>query len=178
MKRAPFVRSAMLLALVAASSGCAMIEASGRWTRETGESMEAYSKKNDGFVGSLAGFGGRVNQAVGGTVESMASDKDEPAVSSAPAAPMPAATTVAATPIAPPPSQPTQQAAAQESPMLQAQRRLQQLGYDVGKPDGIYGPKTRAALLKHQRDQGLAATGKLDQATMASLRIAQSTAAR
>jgi len=44
-----------------------------------------------------------------------------------------------------------------------AQRRLKELGYDqVGEPDGIFGPMTRAAVLAWQAEQDRATTGKLE----------------
>lgn len=46
-----------------------------------------------------------------------------------------------------------------------AQGRLLNLGYDVGKPDGILGPRTAAALRRFQKDRGLPVTGDLDRAT-------------
>ena len=47
----------------------------------------------------------------------------------------------------------------------QAQRLLQQLGYNPGPADGIYGARTRAAVKAYQRDNGLSVTGRLDAAT-------------
>lgn len=43
--------------------------------------------------------------------------------------------------------------------VVELQRRLTSLGYDVGKPDGIFGPRTRGALVKFQRDFGLVPDG-------------------
>lgn len=42
---------------------------------------------------------------------------------------------------------------------------LKQLKYNVGPIDGIFGPKTRAALIKFQMDHGLLPTGILDDMT-------------
>ena len=53
--------------------------------------------------------------------------------------------------------------------MKQAQQRLNELGYDVGSPDGSSGPRTQNALRAYQQDQGLAVSGRLDQATMRQL---------
>ncbi len=50
-----------------------------------------------------------------------------------------------------------------------AQKLLAQLGYDVGRPDGKLGPRTRNALLAFQRDHALARSGKADDATLAKL---------
>jgi len=49
------------------------------------------------------------------------------------------------------------------------QRRLVTLGYDAGSPDGLLGPKTRAALRAFQGDRGLPATGRPDGATVEML---------
>ena len=42
-----------------------------------------------------------------------------------------------------------------------AQRTLNQLGYNAGKPDGIVGPDTRQAIRAFQKDQGLVEDGRL-----------------
>lgn len=41
------------------------------------------------------------------------------------------------------------------------QQRLNQLGYDAGPQDGVYGPRTRRAIKAYQRDTGLRPTGYL-----------------
>src|SRR4030095_8515300 len=46
--------------------------------------------------------------------------------------------------------------------LLEAQRALRDLGYDPGPIDGIFGPRTRAALEKYQTTERLPATGVLD----------------
>ena len=42
-----------------------------------------------------------------------------------------------------------------------AQRALNMLGYEVGKPDGVIGPATRRVLLAFQKDHGIAEDGRL-----------------
>jgi hypothetical protein len=169
-------------ALVAGmSAGCSVMQTSGQWTRESGESMEAYSKSNEGVWASIVGFGGRVNKAVGGAIESMAGGKSAPEAgdASAPAAGTPVQVNTATYVTTAPPSEPAAPAAAAAAPAAdpvaltaRAQARLQELGYPVGKADGVLGPRTRAALQKYQRAKGLSVTGTLDQATLASLGIA------
>lgn len=51
----------------------------------------------------------------------------------------------------------------------QAQAKLNELGYDVGTPDGKLGPKSQAALREFQRERGIPETGRLDAATQAEL---------
>jgi osmotically-inducible protein OsmY len=52
-------------------------------------------------------------------------------------------------------------------PAVQAlQDTLKDLGYFYGPSDGRKGPRTRTALRNFQRDQGLAVTGSIDQATL------------
>lgn len=58
-----------------------------------------------------------------------------------------------------------------KSTVRQAQERLNQLGYDVGEPDGMMGPQTKAALQKYQEEQGLSTSGQLDSQTVAKLGI-------
>lgn len=49
------------------------------------------------------------------------------------------------------------------------QEALAALGYDVGTPDGIYGPGTEEALQQFQADSGLDADGIAGPATLAAL---------
>ena len=53
---------------------------------------------------------------------------------------------------------------------LEAQARLNQLGYDVGKPDGQFGKRSIAQLKIFQRSRGLQMTGVLDAPTIEELR--------
>jgi len=55
--------------------------------------------------------------------------------------------------------------------IYQVQKKLKDLGYDPGRPDGIYGKKTKLAVKHFQRDNGLPVTGKLDEQTKANLNI-------
>lgn len=50
-----------------------------------------------------------------------------------------------------------------------AQSRLNELGFDVGTPDGKMGAKTQAALRDFQADRGIPVTGRLDATTQAEL---------
>jgi len=50
-----------------------------------------------------------------------------------------------------------------------AQERLRRLGYECGEVDGILGVRTHSALLAFQEQNGLDATGKLDQPTVNKL---------
>lgn len=52
----------------------------------------------------------------------------------------------------------------------QAQARLNQLGYEVGTPDGILGKKSVEKLKAFQKSRGLATNGKLDEPTIQALR--------
>ena len=62
--------------------------------------------------------------------------------------------------------------AAQYDPLVEkAQKRLVELGYEVGTADGKLGPKTIEAIKKFQQDQGLAVTGKLDEETIKKLGV-------
>jgi hypothetical protein len=60
--------------------------------------------------------------------------------------------------------------AARPEPLIQhTQQRLIALGYDPGSTDGVWGPKTEAALRKFQEDNSLPVTGRLDPTTLAKL---------
>jgi peptidoglycan hydrolase-like protein with peptidoglycan-binding domain len=72
-------------------------------------------------------------------------------------------------------------AAAREAPrrapeprfVRDAQQALRHLGYEPGPLDGAVGPRTRTALIRYQRAEGLPATGRLDTETMIRLDIHQ-----
>ena len=49
--------------------------------------------------------------------------------------------------------------------LREAQARLNELGFDVGSPDGRMGAKTRSQLSKFQQSRRIPVTGVLDQAT-------------
>jgi hypothetical protein len=53
----------------------------------------------------------------------------------------------------------------------QAQRQLQEAGFDPGSIDGVLGPQTRIALQQYQAKRGLPKTGELDEATRKALGI-------
>lgn len=59
---------------------------------------------------------------------------------------------------------------ATEDKVLQAQRLLNERGYDTGTPDGLVGPRTTRAILAYQADHGLHRTGYVDDELVASLR--------
>ena len=52
----------------------------------------------------------------------------------------------------------------------QLQERLLEMGYDVGRADGIYGGRTARAVAQFQREVGLGADGSCGPMTMAALR--------
>jgi peptidoglycan hydrolase-like protein with peptidoglycan-binding domain len=59
----------------------------------------------------------------------------------------------------------------------QAQEKLSAQGYDPGPVDGIFGPKTQAAVKKLQEDRSLKQSGQLDQETIATLGLDQAASA-
>lgn len=56
--------------------------------------------------------------------------------------------------------------------ILDAQKKLNDQGYNTGTPDGKIGPRTRAAIRKYQKDKNLTVTGKLDESTLSHLNVA------
>jgi len=56
-----------------------------------------------------------------------------------------------------------------DSSIYEAQKKLEELGYEPGKPDGIKGRKTVTAIKLFQEDSGLPVTGRLDAQTKATL---------
>ncbi len=57
------------------------------------------------------------------------------------------------------------------SDVKQAQLRLNQIGYGVGWPDGIYGETTKRALVAFKRDNNLPITHDIDYATKMALGV-------
>jgi N-acetylmuramoyl-L-alanine amidase len=54
--------------------------------------------------------------------------------------------------------------------VLALQQRLAELGFDVGRPDGHFGPRTESALRDFQRNYGLAPDGTVGPNTVRALR--------
>jgi hypothetical protein len=67
------------------------------------------------------------------------------------------------------PTYPGQTSMPPDPKLRQAQYRLMELGYDPGVADGLYGKKTRRALLQFQRDNQLRQSGDLDRMTLKAL---------
>jgi peptidoglycan hydrolase-like protein with peptidoglycan-binding domain len=61
--------------------------------------------------------------------------------------------------------------AAQNSQVRSVQQALKDKGYDPGPIDGLYGPRTRAALRDYQEHEHLSASGKMDAKTLNSLGV-------
>lgn len=53
--------------------------------------------------------------------------------------------------------------------LQEAQQKLNELGFNVGRPDGAMGPRTRSQLMQFQKSRKIPATGTLDPATIAEL---------
>jgi peptidoglycan hydrolase-like protein with peptidoglycan-binding domain len=68
--------------------------------------------------------------------------------------------------------QPTRPSAPTRQPFVrEAQRALRDLGCDPGPIDGVFGPRTRAALAKYQTSERLPVTGELDALTLERLDV-------
>lgn len=172
-------------------SSCAFIEMSGTMTRKTGEIMSDYANKNDGFIGKMAGFGGRINEAVGSTVEKVATrgkegklgeTKQEQFVE-ANRMVMSSAYDAARNKVQNEPDTTNNKAlnnlditnnkVPEPETIIQAQIRLLEFGYDIGEADGVYGNKTKIAIEKYQQTKGLTVTGNFDDETLVSLGVAR-----
>ncbi len=74
-------------------------------------------------------------------------------------------------PAAPNASTPALAAVSSAGAVATAQRALSRLGYYRGPTDGVPSPALQGAVSQYQRDQGLTATGALDQTTVARLSV-------
>jgi len=70
----------------------------------------------------------------------------------------------------------TSGAPADRAQVERAQRALKDAGHDPGAIDGVAGAQTRAALEAYQRQHGLNASGRLDDATLAKLGAGEASA--
>ena len=57
--------------------------------------------------------------------------------------------------------------------MKSVQRGLRRLNYEPGRVDGLYGPRTEAAVAAFQRDEDLTASGQVDRRTLRAIADAQ-----
>ena len=62
--------------------------------------------------------------------------------------------------------------------VAEIQSLLNELGYDAGTVDGVLGINTRAAIAAYQRDNGYAATGRIDDSLLPALRVSSAGAQR
>lgn len=157
------LKSFCVLSIVVLLCSCSILKLSGKMTRVTGEAMEDYSKENDGAIGKMAGFGGRINKSVGSTVEDIATKKEEgKSVSLGEANKQVISSAYDAAKGEP---------ANDKKTIIKAQKRLQELGFYSGTADGVLGKKTVSAIEKYQQKNGLKITKALDKDTLASLGI-------
>jgi len=63
----------------------------------------------------------------------------------------------------------------EESTIRQAQEKLSSKGHDV-QADGVLGPKTQAALKEFQQQEGIQASGRLNEETLAALGVDEGSA--
>ena len=63
----------------------------------------------------------------------------------------------------------------EQNTIKQAQEQLSSKGHDV-QADGVLGPKTQAALKEFQEKEGIQASGRLDQETLAALGVDEGSA--
>jgi peptidoglycan hydrolase-like protein with peptidoglycan-binding domain len=62
------------------------------------------------------------------------------------------------------------------STLMEAQKKLNQEGFDAGRVDGRWGPKTAEAVRSFQAKNNLPATARLDEQTLADLGVGASSA--
>lgn len=74
----------------------------------------------------------------------------------------------------PPPQQAEAQQAVTPDTVRQVQQALQQQNMFHGQVDGVWGPRTQAAVRQYQQKNNLNTSGQLDQQTLASLNVGNS----
>ena len=74
-------------------------------------------------------------------------------------------------PTAPNPSAYVEAEALSRADVATAQRALSRLDYYQGPTDGSASPALAMAIAAYQRNEGMAATGKLDQLTLSRLKV-------
>lgn len=57
------------------------------------------------------------------------------------------------------------------STVKKVQKKLNKLGYKCGKADGVYGKKTKKAIKKFQKDEGLTVSGSINKVLLKKLKI-------
>lgn len=130
--------------------------------------MSDYGDKHDGNIGKMSSFGGKIHTAVGTTVEAMA--RKETSEDSQTTSPKAISETN-------PPYKNTTGDAIDDhhlptsATVLDAQKRLKELGYTPGPVDGVMGAQTRIALTHFQADYKLPVTRALDRDTLKALEI-------
>jgi hypothetical protein len=141
---------------------------SGTMMKKTGEVMEDYSEEHDGCIGKMAGFGGRIHTAVGGTVENMAKkDVSENSEKSKTEQLTGASKEVFDSAI----DSVKEKDISENIIIMKAQERLHAFGYDPGSADGIMGNKTKQAIGEYQQSKNLKVTKVLDEQTLSALNI-------
>ncbi len=168
MNQKQIVKLSLIAFSVIILCSCSLVEMSGTMTKKTGEVMEDYSQKHDGFIGKMAGFGGKIQIAVGSTVENIAKPGASEDLGETKTEQFNEANKVV--------WNSAMDAASNKehnelNTVLEAQKRLRLLGYDPGPADGIMGNKTRIAIGEYQHTENLNFTKSLDKETLSSLRV-------
>jgi|GEM_PF-2871276 len=63
----------------------------------------------------------------------------------------------------------TQSVMISHNELRQVQKKLNDMGFDAGQADGVWGPRTQAAVRSFQQSKNLPATGRLNERTMDAL---------
>lgn len=129
----------------------------------TEEAINAAKDRQTGLQKIADGKKCRLDQAQSETSPAPQSARPVAATNTTVSAPLSASAVAVAQPTAAP-RQPEQVG------LLEVQRRLLELGYQPGKPDGVMGQKTVDAIKKFQQDRNLTVTGRADSETVAKLR--------
>lgn len=153
---------ALAINLGACSALSNLVDTSKRWTAKL-------TGADDPSNTSALAQAGRLQNAGTDAVAGVAGIKTDPSPTDTNSAPTPTASTVNL----PKSGEAPGNVPAEVMSVAEMQRILQELGYQPGPADGANGKRTREALRKYQRANGLTPTGALNADTTARLRGAK-----
>jgi peptidoglycan hydrolase-like protein with peptidoglycan-binding domain len=162
------VRLAMVLGIMLCLTSCGLIKVGGTVTREFGESLDETGDKEENkgtFLGKLLNLSGGVYRKVGSTLEEMAEKGKDPNESKEQLFVSANKRIIAGV------VEETREFTdnRDDTMVRDVQVKLKNYGYNPGTVDGIFGSKTKKALMEFQKNNKLSVTGEIDESTLKTL---------